>query len=530
MKNRAVCYHLMRGALLVVLAASPAHAYTLLLEQQSGSIVRLRWPANAQPIHLQVNNRTVAQLLNVTPDSDPAAAIGRALLHWPAAAAIMFEHSSTPVESAGSDGVNVITLADTAANRQALEMAGGPVGLTLSFFQGADLKEADILFNPAMRFTTTLDTDGALSDAMLHDVEAVATHELGHLIGLHHSGVESASMWAITSVLQRTLDADDVAGARTLYPVGIPSATIHGAVTVGGAAAFGAHVVAVGASGVIAASALTLADGTYAIESIPPDMYTLYVEPLDGPQASVPNVACVRVGNLSGAGIYDSAVLTSNFPTTFLAGTDASPPLLLQAGDSATVNPTLPAGANAINPTLVGPATVDHGAVSASVSTQPLRVTAGTDQWVTLAGPSLDQASGAGVSIVGPGITVDTSSLIHLTGSCGNDPLPFIVFHATIDANAPPGGRTIVLRVGTQVSAMTGALDVANPHQSTPCVGDCGGDRMVTVDELLTMVNIALNTAPVAACEAGDSNQDGEITIDEILTAVNNALGSCPTP
>ena len=48
------------------------------------------------------------------------------------------------------------------------------------------------------------------------------------------------------------------------------------------------------------------------------------------------------------------------------------------------------------------------------------------------------------------------------------------------------------------------------------------------MNELLTMVNIALGNTPVSACEAGDVNRDGEITINEILAAVNNALASCP--
>jgi photosystem II stability/assembly factor-like uncharacterized protein len=59
------------------------------------------------------------------------------------------------------------------------------------------------------------------------------------------------------------------------------------------------------------------------------------------------------------------------------------------------------------------------------------------------------------------------------------------------------------------------------------CVGDCGGNSTVTVDELLTMVNIALGNAEVSACEAGDVNGDGQITVDEILTAVPNALNGC---
>ena len=40
------------------------------------------------------------------------------------------------------------------------------------------------------------------------------------------------------------------------------------------------------------------------------------------------------------------------------------------------------------------------------------------------------------------------------------------------------------------------------------------------MDELLTLVNIALGSAPVAVCEAGDGNHDSQITINEILAAV----------
>jgi len=58
------------------------------------------------------------------------------------------------------------------------------------------------------------------------------------------------------------------------------------------------------------------------------------------------------------------------------------------------------------------------------------------------------------------------------------------------------------------------------------CAGDCNGDGAVTVDEIITMVNLALGT-PSPACAAGDLNHDGEITIDEILAAVNNLLGEC---
>jgi hypothetical protein len=62
------------------------------------------------------------------------------------------------------------------------------------------------------------------------------------------------------------------------------------------------------------------------------------------------------------------------------------------------------------------------------------------------------------------------------------------------------------------------------------CVGDCSGEGQVTIDEILTLVNIALGTVGVSECEAGDDNNDSQITIDEILAAVNAALNGCPVP
>lgn len=49
----------------------------------------------------------------------------------------------------------------------------------------------------------------------------------------------------------------------------------------------------------------------------------------------------------------------------------------------------------------------------------------------------------------------------------------------------------------------------------------------VTVDEVLTMVNIALGNLAVSRCDAGDASRDGQMTVDEIFAAVNNALNGC---
>ena len=65
---------------------------------------------------------------------------------------------------------------------------------------------------------------------------------------------------------------------------------------------------------------------------------------------------------------------------------------------------------------------------------------------------------------------------------------------------------------------------------AVPCTGDCNGNGQVTVDEILTMVNIALGNAAISQCEAGDVDRNGQITIDELLAAVSKALDGCGAP
>lgn len=66
------------------------------------------------------------------------------------------------------------------------------------------------------------------------------------------------------------------------------------------------------------------------------------------------------------------------------------------------------------------------------------------------------------------------------------------------------------------------------PAGTTPaCVGDCDGGGAVTVNELITMVNIALGSAPLSGCPSGDADGTGNITVNEIIQSVNFALGGC---
>ena len=70
--------------------------------------------------------------------------------------------------------------------------------------------------------------------------------------------------------------------------------------------------------------------------------------------------------------------------------------------------------------------------------------------------------------------------------------------------------------------------DPADPYDPPgSCVGDCNHDRTVTVDELVSGVDIALGTGSLSTCTSLDTNGDGAVSIDELITAVSAALAAC---
>jgi hypothetical protein len=62
------------------------------------------------------------------------------------------------------------------------------------------------------------------------------------------------------------------------------------------------------------------------------------------------------------------------------------------------------------------------------------------------------------------------------------------------------------------------------------CIGDCDDDGVVSIDNVILMINVALGTAPAGACAAGDADANGRIAIDELVAAVHAALVRCPAP
>lgn len=77
-----------------------------------------------------------------------------------------------------------------------------------------------------------------------------------------------------------------------------------------------------------------------------------------------------------------------------------------------------------------------------------------------------------------------------------------------------------ILRAALAVLFLSGSVHAA-------CVGDCGGDGEVTVNDLVLAVVIALGDASVDTCPAADADGDGAVTVSELVEAVSGLLGSC---
>ena len=90
---------------------------------------------------------------------------------------------------------------------------------------------------------------------------------------------------------------------------------------------------------------------------------------------------------------------------------------------------------------------------------------------------------------------------------------------------------THLFRIGCRILPLVlfATVFVARPAAAgVSCPGDCNGDQIVKVDELVRGVNIALGQQAVDSCPAVDRNGDGQVTIAELLAAVSAAIGPCP--
>ena len=109
-----------------------------------------------------------------------------------------------------ADGRNVVFVYDTAWPAEA-----GLLSVPALFTNQGRLVDADLAFNAQHFSLVTNDADGRTR----FDVQAIATHEGGHALGLWHSTVPTASLNPSLNgnPAARSLDPDDLAGLCSLY-------------------------------------------------------------------------------------------------------------------------------------------------------------------------------------------------------------------------------------------------------------------------------------------------------------------------
>ncbi len=276
-------------ALALAVTTVPAHAYLKFGVEVGGRTVAVRWPDG--PIAYVVTDRDFGGISS----REFSAAIGRATATWarvPGLPVSFRDDGLSRSQPLDADGRSTIGFLDRPDQERVL----GATTYLLDAATGA-LLEADIYFNTRFRWSTAT---GGETGAV--DLESVALHELGHLLGLGHSAlgeteptgtgrrvVATAAImfpiaWPAGSIADRGLQPDDIAGVRDLYGA-LPASdfgSVQGRVTKDGRGVYGAHVVAASLdTGALVASYTLTATGEFVIAGLPPGTYVLRAEPLD---------------------------------------------------------------------------------------------------------------------------------------------------------------------------------------------------------------------------------------------------------
>ncbi|MBI3781872.1 MAG: S8/S53 family peptidase [Deltaproteobacteria bacterium] len=104
-------------------------------------------------------------------------------------------------------------------------------------------------------------------------------------------------------------------------------------------------------------------------------------------------------------------------------------------------------------------------------------------------------------------------------------------FHDVVQGNISANGVVgPAATTGYDLATGLGTPDIAALSELlAACPGDCNDDQQVTVDEIITGVNITLGETPLASCAVLDTNADGVVTVDELVAATGHALLGCLT-
>ncbi len=435
-------------------------AAALLLAFVAGLLahVRLVHPTNGNPLYWS-NPANVPIIINDAgsddvPDWSDETALRMAIQRWNeigGTSATLVEDAS-PASQARTDWMSSdihLLYFDEGNSSGYFPGFSGIVAITpVWFFSNGTISDADNLFNGEdHRFTTS-------QQSTRFDIGDVATHELGHFLGLDHSAWAGATMYPYVDpsvILHRSLSEDEERGLRTAFPSG-SFGQISGRVlrAAGSTAVAGAHVVARDSAGRTAGSVLTNAAGYFVLRGLDPDVYTVYAVPL---------------GDGSGTGSdapVDASNLTSwhTIQTDFQAGIYAQTALI--TGANAVAMGTLPVGPD----------------VQLNLGTEsdrfPVRAIAGASQTVLLRGAGLL-----------PPATLEASDPDVIVGT----PMWFgsqVSFQVTVPGSEPAGhvDLTVTNSFGER-SILPAALEITPPSPTvsgvSPGMGAAAGGTPVTI-------------------------------------------------
>jgi uncharacterized protein (TIGR03437 family) len=378
----------------------------------------------------------------------------------------------------GNDGIFQIYWAENSTVDDGLDISGA-LGVTrLSILSGGgrdgEITDVSIVFNGTGNNLWAAD-----GNPNRFDIAEVATHEIGHALGLSHSPIGAATMFPRTgtgSLRNRTLATDDQIGASVNYPASgylASTGALRGVVRdQSGAPLFGANIVLTDTNGNAIASALSQRDGSYRIQGVPPGNYTTFVEPIDPPD-----------GLFYGTGDLSSFYSSAN--TDFQPSADAS--VTLPGGSETARDFTVTRGNPAFNAQYV------YHPARGGFTNVATAVERGQTVTVGVGGPGVPTAA-VSLSISGSGITLTNLRAGTLSATAGN----FIIGDAIINADAAPGARNLIVTANGQRSVIAGGLEIIGTAAATVSVVSAADFKTSLAQESIAAafgVNLATGNA-----------------------------------